>query len=308
MVYYNRLDGDYMPTALHGIDRGVSWQPADAVENRDGLYYRSRIFPGLAELVGSCMDGTVPFTELSIDAYQSWVESGWKAPHGTLHAAKRLRMKGSEEHRELDDALEEYWETGNADHLLEEAGDNLWIATARSSNGGNVIGDSIKERLYEYIAGTKVYDLRGQPVEPEWYDSVAQLSIRRGSPTIGDIDAILEDGFVARMSPVMNLYDEEEFSPTGAVFDLLMFNGAASGLNIHQHEKDEDELFATGPSYEKKAHDIGIFTSETYFRIASTAHYVGSTLARVVEMNMRKIDQRISDGLIDKTDGPRTIE
>lgn len=300
MIYHNRTQADFAPRGRTGAG------PTEGLGRIDDLYYRSRIFPGLSVLVSQCIEGELPFSELTIDAYQAWVETGWKSPHGTYHAADRLSRKGDEEVRELEEALGEYHSAGDPKHLLEEAGDNLWIHTARSSNSGNVISDSVKTRLYEYIAGTKVY-IEDRPTEPQWYDAAAQLAIKRGSPTLGEIDGITREGFIARPSPVMNLFDDEVFSPYEAMLDLRVFGRAASGLNLRQHDREDGRWDVSVRSYEILAADVGTFTSEAYFRIASLAHYAGSTLADVVAVNMHKINQRVRDGLIDKTDGARPV-
>lgn len=289
-------------------DQGADFDtrnPYEAISpDNSGLYYRSRVFPGLAQSVDACRSGEVPYSELSLDAFQSWVELGWKKPHASAEAAERFMAKALEEYREVDEALEDYWETRNPGHLLEELGDFQWCIGANACNSGVVLGDDIKLRLYEYAVGTKVRTADGSFDYADWYGHAASLSVKRTSPTIGDIDDLISRGFVPQMSPAMNLYDEEEISPTVFMSDFLLYLAVLRNASEHLYQSGRPSLQSS--SLRSFNRDIGALTSEVMLRTAAIASYVGSSLAHVVQVNIDKVSDRVEKNLVDKTDGSRT--
>jgi hypothetical protein len=253
--------------------------------------------------VDDCLAGTREFGELTLDADQAWNESGWKKPQASIEAAIRFTDKAREEWRELDDALEEYWDTREATHFVEELGDFKWLMTAIASNSGVVANDALKARLYEYIAGTREIKEDGSYGYPDWYDAAAAISVKRNPVTIGEIDDLIDAGFVLRFSPAMNLYEQEEISPTGVMFEFQGHIVFLRGLSERIFEHDLRAY--QGIALYDVTQDVGRIVAEAYLKIASLAHYAGATMAQVVQVNMEKINRRIAERTIDKEDGKR---
>ncbi len=304
MAQFNRTGEQYFPAGYPGVDYATARGPESPAQLQDGLYYRTKTFPGLIEAVQACLDGEQPYEGLSVDAYQSWNETGWKQPHVTLGAGQRFYSKGSEEQREVDDALEEFFSSRDNAHLVEELGDYLWVITGYVNNSGAVVGDAIKQRLFEYIVGTKVY-VNGEVSHPEWYDAAAELAIKRGQITVGDLDGLLAAGFVPRFSPIMNLYEDEEICATAFVFDFQAYNAFMRGLSEQRFAYGEHNHTPTDTARDI-AESISIIAAEAYFRVAAIAYLSGASLSAVVQKNVEKVSHRIQTGTVDKSDGPRT--
>lgn len=299
MVYHNRSNAEFQVFGYPGAD--IFTRPdADDIGRVEGLYYRTQSFAGLEAELQRCRSGEMAYTDLSLDADQAWNESAWKLPHASLEAAKRYGAKFREEVREVDDALEEYWDTRNPAHFIEELGDLKWVLLALASNSGVVISDAVKSRLYQYAAGTRVFNSGGGLRYPDWYETATQLAIKQGSLSIGDIDSVIDAGLVPQHSPAMNIEEDETISPTFYVNDFIL-HGLL--LKIEEEQYDENGFrFALVPLAEQPSAQ---HAAEIYLRIAAMAHYVGSTLAEVIRINVEKIAQRVATGTIDKSDGGR---
>lgn len=304
MVRINRTGSQYRPIDYQGVDYATRCTPEDPAQMHDGLYYRSQTFASLKADVDSCRIGTMAYEQLSVEALQAWTESGWKTPHSSFDSVKRLGDKAHEEAGEVDDALEEFWNTRDKTHLIDELGDYLWVTSAFASNGSVVISDAIKKRLYAYAMGTKVRTSSGFE-EPEWYDAAAGLATKRGSLNLGDLDDIISAGFVPRFSPVMNLYEKEEICCTNFAEDLIAYSTYMIGMASQQHGYNED-AYVPHEVFEGLSDAIGNVAAEVYFRVAAMAHFVGGSISEVVKVNIDKISKRIAAGMIDKTDCTRT--
>jgi hypothetical protein len=303
MPYFNRTGAEFYTAPDTGVDfdsrRAVEAAPGVA----EGLYFRRHEFPGLSELVDDCLTGTRDFSELSLDADQAWNESGWKKPQASIEAAIRFTDKAREEWRELDDAFEEYWDTRDATHFVEELGDFKWLMTAIASNSGVVANDAVKARLYEYIAGTRELKEDSSFGYPDWYDAAAAIAVKREPVTMGELDGLIEAGFAPRFSPAMNLYEEEEVSPTGVLFEFQGHIAFLRGLSERIFEHDLRAY--QGIALYDVTQDVGKIVAEAYLKIAAMAHYAGATMTQVVRGNMEKINKRIVARTIDKEDGER---
>jgi NTP pyrophosphatase (non-canonical NTP hydrolase) len=270
------------------------------------LYFRTVVFPELANEVEACRRDPRLYGSLTVDAYQMWNEFGWKRPHATFQAADRFAGKLREEHAEVDDALEEYYDTLDPTHLVEELGDFAWVATGVANNGGAVIGDGLKRRAYEYAMGTRQY-INGIASYPEWYDAAGALAIKKGPVTLGDIDDLLDAGFVPQPSPTYNILEDEPVSAIGYVFDLQMYGAAMRSLNAQQYPYGEDGR-SDRTTYEQAAQRLGNAAAEIYFRVAYIAKYAGKDLTTVMATNVDKISDRVATGSVDRTDGVRALQ
>jgi NTP pyrophosphatase (non-canonical NTP hydrolase) len=303
MVYFNRTGQEYFTPPESGVDfdsrRAIEGSPHLTA----GLYYRQHVFPQLAELITDGLGSESDMSAVSLDADQSWNETGWKQPQTTYEAAIRFTGKLQEEVGELDDALEEYWDSRNAAHFIEELGDCKWLFTAIASNSGVVVNDALKARLYEYIAGTRELKDDGTFDYPDWYDAAAELSIKKEPLTIGDIDKLLESGFVPRFSPAMNLYEPEELSPTHTIFELRSYSVFLRGLSERLFE--QDILAYQGVALSVVNEQIAKMIAESYLKIAAMARYAGSSMSEVCRINTQKISRRMAENQVDKSDSPR---
>jgi hypothetical protein len=302
MTYFNRSREDFSPVQ-GSIDSAGLYIPEGPIQLRDGLYYRSRIFPALQSAVQDCVIGEREFNKLPVDAYQSWVETGWKEPHASLAAVSRFRQKGIEEAREVEDAYKEFMESKNNTHLVEELGDYAWVTVGFANNGGVVTSDSIKTRLYDYGMGTKIIE-DGKFNYPVWYDTAMRLAIKRNSLTLGDIDDLNNAGFMPRFSPAMNVYQfEDQICSPEYVFDLSPFAVFMAGINEQQY--DDENRIVTGSQFMEHSNHLGKLVAESIFRVAAIAHKEGSSFSEVVRQNVIKISGRIETGTVDRSDGKR---
>jgi hypothetical protein len=306
MTFVNRSGEEFRPVDPASIDYFDPARRDEINAGLHGLYYRNNTFPHLAANLQECLDGNADFAGLALDAEQAWNEEGWKVPHASKAAADRFCNKAREEITEIDEALEEYWENRNPQHLIEELGDFNYCVTAVASNAGLVVGDAVKTRLYDYLMGTKQYR-DGAYVKPIWYDKAAQLSVKSDALTIGDIDELINAGFAPRFSTVMNLYEgDEEISPSEYMMQFLFYVSVLQNLSAKMFPTDQ-AMFHDTP-YRLERQDMNAVLAETYLRIAAIAHYAGSSMAEVVAVNTRKIAGRIQNNQVDKDDNPRQNE
>ncbi len=306
MTFHNRTGEAYIPLGQAGFD--FLSQPAveTAPSEQDGLYFRGRTFPDLQAELRQCLSGEKPFQDLSIDAVQAQNEIGWKQPHGSMQAGDRFVNKAWEEQREVDEALEDWFEDRQNDqtteHLLEELGDFNWCVTALASNAGAVVDSALKQRTYDYLAGTRQY-IDGELVSTKWHGAAATVATKFEPLTIGDIDGLIEAGFMPRFSPAMNLYDDE---PPGSATEYAFNYSFYAGL-LQNHTRllfDERNLLV-GDDRDKLVAATGQIAAEVYFRTATMAHMAGSSLAEVIETNVRKTSWRVENNAVDKTDPNR---
>ncbi len=304
MTQFNRSGEQFFPFGYPGIDLYSQGGREDTKAAESGLYYRSRVAPDLSQAIDKCLDGTSSFADMSFDALQAWNESAWKVPHGTLAASTRFADKLGEELDEAEQALEEFRDTRDNRHLIEEIGDVGWGINALASNGRAVISDSLKDRVYSYLTGTRIYTESGSFDYPDWYDEAAKFVVRRGPLNIGDVDALVGAGFVPQHSPVMNLYEPEKISPTHELcWNFKFYIPALRSLNEQLHGS---ETYIPHDNGEHISHEIGKIAAEATLRIAAIAHYAGSSFEEVVSLNIAKINNRITLNIIDKSDGERT--
>jgi len=300
MAYHNRDSEIFRP-----IDNGFprSWGQPDphlVGEDANGLYYRSRIAPQLSQEVDDCLAGTADFSDLSLDADQSWNEGAWKEPHASLAAFLRFSRKFREEVVELVDAFAEYNGTGDARHFIEEVGDVKWVVTALASNSGIVVSDAIKSRLFEYVAGTRQFDEGHHLSYPQWHTFAGSLAVKQGPLVVGDIDNLIHHGFVPQPSPIMNIEADERLSPTGIFRDLLFYRYVL----LAAEERYKEDGFHVAPVYPNQS-EPGRPTADMYLQLAAMANFVGSSFAEAIGGNSRKMTERIAINAIDKTDPNR---
>ena len=298
MVQFNRSGKEFFPIGDPGVDFETARDLEPEAKQNAGLYYRAHAFPELLATIEAAQLQEQGFGNVSLEAYQSWNEIGWKAPHASFAAVERFGEKVKEEAREVDDAIEDFFDTRDRTHLIEELGDYLWVATSFANNGAAVVSDAIKRRLYAYAVGTRVWE-NGGFREPEWYQAAASLAVKRDAITVEDIDDLVSHGFVPRFSPVMNLYDEEEICLTGFAFDFMSFAAFLNGVAQQQYKYGEDKHIRPQP-YSELSEDVGNMVAEIYFRVGAIAFRVEGSFAEVIERNIRKISERVRTGTVDR--------
>lgn len=303
MTYFNRTGAEFFTVGDSGVDFDSRRQLETPPLIDDGLYFRHHDFPELSDMVTACKSGEMVFADLTLDAYQAWNETGWKVPQATIEAAQRLGAKAEEERREVNDALEDFYEDRQVEHLVEELGDYHWVITAIANNCGVIASDGVKARLYDYAMGTRTMASDGSFRYADWYDTAAQLSIKRDSLTLGDIDSLMTAGFAPRFSPGMNLYEPEQISPTAYMFDLTMYNSLLRGIMQNMYE--DGARFGQRAQESPDSQTTAKVVAEIYLRVAAIAHAASSSMSEVVAQNIRKVDERIARRAIDKTDPNR---
>jgi len=303
MTYFNRSADEFMPVGRGPFNPTDENQPEAPALLRNGLYYRTRVFPELVTLVDACQRGQMSYDELPLDALQSWNETGWKEPHVSHEAVVRFGAKITEEATEVIDAADEYFETQDSAHLVEELGDYQWTATALIGNAGVVVGDSIARRLFDYAKGTRVWSSQGAISYPKWYDVATGIAVKRGPITIGDLDDLIKVGFVPQGSIAMNQDEHEQVSPTYFANDCLMLGRMLTLLCERQFDSNRHPSIY-GLDFKAEADDVGKIAAEIYLRTAAVAAYVGTDLAHVASVNVDKISGRIVTNTVDKLERP----
>jgi len=266
---------------------------------QDGLYFRSLIHQGSAEEITRFLNGEVQDDDLSLDAYQSWNEQGWKEPHVSKSAMSRFGQKAIEEAREVESAAEDYFDSKENGDLVLELGDFTWVATAVANNTGIIVSDELKHALYQYSMGIKVYDGRVFR-EPDWYDAATKLAIKKGSLTLGDIDQLNRDAkFVPLLAPVMNIDpdDDMEASITGACYYLQWYS-----VIFKSFVEDYEQYLNFSAPQTSQLEDLAKVIVGSYLQVAWIANEVGSSLSEVVTQNIKKIEKRVQSRTVDKTD------
>ena len=303
MTYFNHSGGgDFNPAGA--LPSESTWAHGQ-VDGR-GHYYPVQTFPELSDQIQRSQNGELEISEVDIDAYQAWCESGWKAQHATYSAADRFSQKGQEETDEVVDAWVEYRKTGDESHLVEELGDVLWVATALASNAKASVSDALKKRFFDYLMGTKVIGAGGGQTEPAWYDAVAELSVKRGSLQLVDISQLFaRTNFVPQASAAMNLEGDETISLHEQVTSLEYLIVAAAFQNRQQYDEEGGPSYLSEAGYRQLSSNVGEVIAEAYLRVAAAGQVIGSSLPAIVAANIAKITERIKTNTIDKTDGER---
>lgn len=311
MVFHNN-DNGYKPVVPN--DEAVMTPLSEHREPRvrDGLFYRSDLEMDLGQLAINLIEH--PF-EASVQDYQYWSEAGWKTPHGSYDSVERFANKLVEEQAELTLAVFEDLRT-TRDHVLEEAGDVLWVTTALASVAIADIDSGLKNLLFEYVMGVQHFK-DGEVIEPRWRQAAAKLATKYGQITISDLEGLIREGFEPLPSSVMNIYDPEEDNED---VDQHLLTVMALGFSIknaiQQQYGGDSESRAEGdityplPSaFYEYARTIGGLSARMYLELAFiTERSVDRGLSDVVSMNVAKISERINSGTIDKTDGERNPE
>jgi len=300
-AFINRGEGAYQP--FRPQDPSLLAYRGEVVEpvEQDGLFYRR---PDTAEL---------PIT--TIQDYQAWTERGWKKEHGTYAASERFIGKMEEESLEMMQALVDYTEHPDDEHrtaALSELGDVLWCATALASNSGCSINDAIANRMYEYAVGIRYMDARGY--DGPWRMQARLMATEQTPTTIVAIDELIMNDFEPTASPRMNIdppsYGADMSRGQHAFYVASIGVFLRTAIN-YQYQPNEAIEMGIRPKPFDFLTDEGVapLVADAYLNIAYLAQKcVAGTLQEVIDLNKQKIDSRITEGLIDKTDGLRAFE
>lgn len=266
---------------------------------------------------------------VDLDEYQFWTQDNWKAEHGTSSAAERFAGKLIEEHEEFSIAMYGYLRSHDRDHatkeLLSEAGDVLWCVNALVSNATGNIRSGLQRYLYDASMGTLVYEhdsdaRRSILRHPRWRNAALQVATDNlGDLTYGDLDRLLDGGFMPNISPEMNIGSEDE-----SLTDPIEV--------FHEYDHSKlDAMSLSSSARQQYGYDEGFrhvqtrsHTAETYIQLARRIEWMGGKmildigfvlhslaglrLSQAVNANFKKINARVSANRIDKSDGDRTPE
>lgn len=286
---------------------------------RDGLFYRSDLPIDYDELGKRLIE--YPY-EASIQDYQYWTEAGWKTPQGSYDSVDRLANKIVEEQSELAKAMYEA-DRANDDnlplareHILEEAGDVLWVTTSLASIANADIDSGLKNLLFEYVMGVQHFK-DGQVIEPKWRKKVANLATKYHQLTVSDLERLVGEGFEPLPSPVINVFDPEEDFEDVDKHMVTVLGLAHEVRNLVQQQfggdaearAEGDITYQLPTAFRERARLIGRSAARMYLELAFIAERATNRgLSDMVSMNVAKITERIATGTVDKADGERPPE
>jgi len=274
--------------------------------NKDGLYNRSGAAFDPESLKQLLLDHP---EDTSLTSYQYWAESNWKEEHGTTNALARFREKINEEFREVVTAIDFDSSSREAqDGIASELGDMLWCLTALASNSGANLDKGLKQHLFNYLNGTNII-VDGEPTQPEWYSFTAELSTKFNAIDLSEIDQLIRLGYEPQPSLSINIYnpDGSEFD-TGEHLQLLLMKSLALILNCEQQfglAGPSDRTYSLYSYYLDHALKISEQAASCLLEIAYLGNSLGFSLSSIASQNVKKVEARVANKQIDKTDNPR---
>ena len=257
-----------------------------------------------------------------LEDYQYWAEGSWKTRHGTYDSAARFGGKLEEEFQEVVDAYKNFINEPPQNsqekqrlgkEFLSELGDVLWCMSALGSNGGAKINAGLQIYLYKYTVGTQV--INGQKLlPPKWREEAADLSTKWERITPENIDDLLAAGFEPRISPEMNLYEDDYPEPpdiAGKFIEIAALIQAAQTETDVQYgrrnvEGEAGNMLIGQSFFEARSVVLSEICAATVLEVAYIArHELSASLLDVLQHNVQKLSSRIKDSKIDKSDGTR---
>lgn len=314
MVRFNNPRGHNGIIPSEGNIIGGVEPPTEIISDESGLFYRANLDLDIDSIVERIenIDPTVTITD-----YQYWAEGAWKTQHGTYDSVERFMYKLDEEHLEVIDAvgkIENRWLQGDSHSAENELGDLLWCLSALASNGAADVDIGLKKRLYKYVVGTQ-WIVENEPIPPPWRSEAANLAVKYDQITINEVDQLIEGGFEPNYSPVMNIIDpgDDFIEPKDHLLNLGGVILSSQFIARRQYGRNEDstsEEIAQTMVLREKFNDLAFDLAETVatglLEIAFLSNRAANTtLANVVQQNVRKVNERVKLNKVDKDDSPR---
>jgi len=240
----------------------------------------------------------------TISNYQQWAELGWKEPHGTPQASARFLGKLNEEIEELIEANSNLLSKNDnyeyhINNFIEELGDIMWCVTALSSNSSADISQALKFSILDHtLSQIADIDKNNKP----WKNHAIDISLSKSNIAIHNIDNLISRGF----EPKIIVQDSN-----------IKVEEHIEWLSLYAHEMDHyiDLQYSLTKSstqdnpaaiYDDYADKIASIASDIYLNITYIANSrLGETLGNIINMNVRKLNQRMQNNQIDKKDNPR---
>lgn len=262
-----------------------------------------------------CTERLTATSNPTIDDFTTWAGDAWKTPQGSFASVERWRVKAREELDELRQALLSHDVSPHDESLratLDEAGDMLFCIAAIAVNGGVDVADSLKHTIADYLRGITYYE-RGEAVAVPWADAAHALLHPARPLTADSVDELFSAGFHTFASTRMNIFDPDdagsEFLPD-LVEDLSLMTGLLIGMHQRQFGYGWVQQAADAPELTGDGTPVHEALSQLYPRCFLLAVEVicsvaPGSLGAVIRHTVNKVSQRVSAGLIDKSDGSR---
>ncbi len=287
-----------------------------SIKNDAGLYVRSDVDYGVIEekLLYSTPDVT-------LDEWQLWGQNNWKPRHGTKDAAMRFGRKLVSEYQEY---IHEYINVASLQDspdrldeerkLVSEAGDVFWCAASGASNAGGRLESALRLHIYKTAAETSGSTLGQHENASPFVVHLAELALSDVKPvTLGDIDALLDLGFVPAsinkkfdtsshrqvlVDADSNLH-KRSFERVDAQFALQIQQYGVEDIIAHNHRGGYE-------SYEMHSDRIAELAIGTMIDIAYKSYALaGAHFSTIIRANYKKLSGRVENNLIDREDGVR---
>lgn len=326
MTYINER-ANY-PAPINPVEPTISWGPGHnrVRANEQGLYSRHDITPEFLSDVEESLK-TDP-ASVGLYDWQLYGQGSWKKQHGTYAAVERFVTKLHEEYKELIKEVPK--QTSGVDisdlknRIAHETGDTAWCSNALASNSSANLDHGVKNFLYEAVMGIRLIDEYGNYSLPSWHVRAGQLATTVDRQlTLGDIDQLVTEGFVAEPSNRLNLFyipgEDWDEDPSayeyvrGMKYDVF----ALEGLVRRQYGYGETEMSECGDyhgwvgqaSYDTLANEIRLQAAKILFQLALVIRKsCGGMLAEAASANAAKLKIRVVAGLLDREDGVRGLD
>lgn len=225
---------------------------------------------------------------MSIEDYQYWAAQDWALPHHGHGMNRRLQEKIKEETAEFIEASER-------DHIVEEAGDLLWLIAAAATKGALPLegGDRSVE---EAAASGFIAEHGGSLQETGWFGD-EPLSIQElGDLIVRDTSSIVE--YAVAYTADKAATDEmlgagDGYSEETRALHRMMFI-------LERQIKTQRQLGMVSREFnEQIRHNAAV----AFWTVAALAYKrTGAELSEILHRNMQKLSRRREDGtLFDKS-------
>lgn len=237
--------------------------------------------------------------DLPLNDCQRWVELNWKEPHYSVEAFERFEQGLIGEVIELNDeisiARQEMafinWKSNEklekaSEESISELGDVFWYGTAMLSNAQIDLESCFRDYLHH----------KWEPVA--WDENF----------TLNDIQSRIENHtpYPHGRKHVSELFLEEVDEERGISRDMHYASYTLSALMSRVFNRERRTINPTEYLQGIDVQNIGgLFIAYTAYHADRT---LGSSLEEVITKNVEKINHRVNNNLVDKTDGERTEE
>jgi hypothetical protein len=238
--------------------------------------------------IAQYLDGLKPWAEMTLEEYQNWGKLDWKEPHFTWEATERLTGKIWEEGfieapAEFDYDFDEIDGAGIGPGeevrraRISELGDALWCA--------NALASQVRQST-EYATAHHLLDLAGN----------AHTPLR-----LGDLDEAVESGVRPRSTDTLWNSEDSDFDELDPSSTLHLLVPTLRMIPLQAYGYGEAEVYSQ-PRLINPLPFRDSLGRLTYFTAYWAHRWAKSSMAEVVEYNVRKLTDRVHAGTIDRKD------